>query len=93
MSINWPDLKFPPINLWSYPKMQRNFIRINDIIVPLDNVRYINRDGNRIVIALADQYKSEIEFPTEIAATEFFNELESRLVIDVTSLYDEDWEF
>lgn len=93
MRIKWPELTFPPINLWSYPSMYRDFIRINNIIVPLGNVSYISRDENIVVLALVDGHKSNLTFATEEAAIDFFNELETNLVTTRASLYEDDWEF
>lgn len=95
MRINWPELTFPPINLWNYPKMHRDFIRINDIIVPLGNISYLSRDKNIIVTVLTDGYESKLTFDNEQTAIDFFNELETKLVVTRASLYDddEDWEF
>jgi hypothetical protein len=33
--IEYPDLKFPPINLWSYPKMPK--IIVADVVIKVAN--------------------------------------------------------
>jgi hypothetical protein len=80
MNIKWPELTFPPINLWSYPRMKKDFIRIHNIIFNVKDISALVLEGEAIKVILTSGNDSNFTFHSELAATEYFDSLEAKLL-------------
>ncbi len=64
MPLAWPDLEFPPINLWNAPRMQENMTYCNNYNCPNADIcarslDYEYNDSNEFNIKKYEYYVSE----------------------------------
>jgi hypothetical protein len=42
MTIEWPDLVFPPINLWNYPRTEKDTMKIRELVAITERLKANN---------------------------------------------------
>lgn len=42
MTINWPDLVFPPINLWTYPRTETSTMKMRELVAITEKLKANN---------------------------------------------------